>query len=114
MHFYLPATSTEETKSIEGISFTFFLSFFNNNTIQYDKFSPTSLHPSHYPVFHQIEGVRLFEDKKLEKMLNAKPWSEAPETRSRQSQHSLEAATFLGNDLKATLAGKLVVDDCRF
>ncbi|RDD38927.1 Phenylalanine--tRNA ligase, mitochondrial [Trichoplax sp. H2] len=61
----------------------------------------------HYPVFHQMEGVRLFDkqdiftkDKNLDIFDNS-----MQETEEKQAVHSLEAVKFVENDLKEILMG---------
>ena len=75
-----------------------------------DVYRRDAIDASHYPVFHQMEGVRLFSDTELLKRV-ADPTGLAifeegsPRTIDRQEYHTLEAAKLLEHDLKHTLLG---------
>lgn len=64
---------------------------------------------SHYPVFHQMEGVRLFSDHDLSTLVGTPALVPGTinddRTPVRQERHSSSAAEYLGNDLKTTLNG---------
>jgi phenylalanyl-tRNA synthetase alpha chain len=61
---------------------------------------------SHYPVFHQMEGVRLFSPADLREKIGEDPWREgAARDPLAQEEHSLAAAKYISDDLKSTLEG---------
>lgn len=60
---------------------------------------------SHYPIFHQMEGVRLFSINEMNKLTNSSVFSSADRTPSRQELHSQASADMIGSDLKQVLEG---------
>lgn len=64
---------------------------------------------SHYPVFHQMEGVRLFEASRVAESTGSPAWAADPATSVRhmgqgvQPYHTPAAAEFVGANLKQTL-----------
>ena len=60
---------------------------------------------SHYPVFHQMEGVRLFSITEINNKTGATVFANANREDGHQELHTIEAAEFVGNDLKKTLEG---------
>lgn len=73
-----------------------------------DVYRRDEIDASHYPVFHQMEGVRLFSNHQLfQKVKNSEDLSlfevEGQRTPHKQETHSLEAVKLLEFDLKHTL-----------
>eukprot|EP00055_Hartaetosiga_balthica_P001610 m.138480 g.138480 ORF g.138480 m.138480 type:complete len:443 (+) comp15061_c0_seq1:128-1456(+) len=64
---------------------------------------------SHYPVFHQMEGVRLFSITEVNKATGASTFMDGKRNENQQESHTLTSAQFVGNHLKNTLEG--LVDD---
>jgi len=63
---------------------------------------------SHYPVFHQTEGVRLFSKDEIASMVAGSTQSADASTHRTdecQETHSAAAAAAVGDDLRATLSG---------
>ncbi|KAG7276386.1 hypothetical protein CRUP_021897 [Coryphaenoides rupestris] len=75
-----------------------------------DVYRRDQIDASHYPIFHQMEGVRLFSTRELfSRVENGEDLSlfEAGGQRTPQKQqsHTLEAVKLLEHDLKSTLTG---------
>ncbi|XP_071959206.1 phenylalanine--tRNA ligase, mitochondrial-like isoform X2 [Antedon mediterranea] len=62
---------------------------------------------SHYPVFHQMEGVRLYSENKLfgDNSNNTPMFEDGQRTAEKQQFHTLQAAKTLEFELKTTLEG---------
>jgi phenylalanyl-tRNA synthetase alpha chain len=60
---------------------------------------------SHYPVFHQMEGVRLFTIPEVNKRTKATVFANQKRTPTAQEMHTEETAAVLAADLKCTLEG---------
>jgi len=60
---------------------------------------------SHYPVFHQMEAVRLFSLTELNKLTNETVFRAGGRTSTCQELHSQASADMIGNDLKLVLQG---------
>jgi phenylalanyl-tRNA synthetase alpha chain len=63
---------------------------------------------SHYPVFHQMEGVRLFTIPEVNNLTKSTVFASHDRTETAQELHTEETAAFLAADLKATLTGLVV------
>ena len=76
-----------------------------------DVYRRDSVDSSHYPVFHQIEGVRLFEannffDKVKGPKTHLKLFeNDGVRTNAKQETHTLDSALILEHDLKDCLLG---------
>lgn len=75
-----------------------------------DVYRRDEIDPSHYPVFHQMEGVRLFTRDQLFQNVDEelKVFSNDPtsaDTDVNQAQHTFDAAKMVELDLKHTLEG---------
>eukprot|EP00035_Acanthoeca_spectabilis_P025755 m.459757 g.459757 ORF g.459757 m.459757 type:complete len:432 (+) comp21826_c0_seq1:1-1296(+) len=60
---------------------------------------------SHYPIFHQMEGVKLFSITEVNKMTNSTVFGNSDRSPTAQELHTETTAAFLAADLKATLEG---------
>lgn len=60
---------------------------------------------SHYPIFHQMEGVKLFSITEVNKMTNSTVFGNSDRSPTAQELHTEATAAFLAADLKATLEG---------
>ncbi|KAK2192190.1 hypothetical protein NP493_37g08018 [Ridgeia piscesae] len=80
-----------------------------------DVYRRDEIDASHYPVFHQMDAVRLFQEKELFARVNDPTnlsiFEDGKRTADKQEFHSLEAAKLLEYDLKKTLSG---LADCLF
>ena len=56
----------------------------------------------HYPIFHQMEGVRLFSINEMNKLTNSSVFHSEDRTPSRQELHSQASADMIGSDLKVS------------
>mmetsp|Transcript_17426 Transcript_17426/g.45526 ORF Transcript_17426/g.45526 Transcript_17426/m.45526 type:complete len:432 (+) Transcript_17426:205-1500(+) len=63
---------------------------------------------SHYPVFHQMEGVRLFPIHEVNRATQATVFGCHDRTETAQELHDEATAAFLAADLKRTLEGLVV------
>lgn len=73
---------------------------------------------SHYPVFHQMEAVRLFSIRDVNRVTRASVYGSHPRTETTQELHTDETARMVSADLKRVLEG-LVLDlfgevECRW
>lgn len=72
-----------------------------------DVYRRDSIDSTHYPVFHQIEGVRLFSDRelfcKVSDPSSVSLFEAGYRDSSKQETHTLETAKLLEYDLKSTL-----------
>ena len=68
---------------------------------------------SHYPVFHQMEGVRLFPESEMASHIGGPVLSgetgDDPELQRRQREHTLATSAYIARDLKDTLSGTPLV-----
>lgn len=71
--------------------------------------------PSHYPVFHQMEGVRLFPESEMASHIGGPVLSgemgDDPELQRRQREHTLATSAYIARDLKDTLSGTRLLRD---
>ena len=63
-------------------------------------------HHSHYPVFHQMEGVKLFSIRQINKATESAVFTRGERTERQQDIHTAETAKVLGDDLKMNLTGE--------
>ncbi|XP_076043461.1 phenylalanyl-tRNA synthetase, mitochondrial isoform X2 [Oratosquilla oratoria] len=74
-----------------------------------DVYRRDEIDSSHYPVFHQLEGVRLCTEKEVygnhQDMKKYKLFENVERTAERQGVHHIEAVMYLEKDLKNCLAG---------
>lgn len=75
-----------------------------------DVYRRDAIDSSHYPVFHQMEGVRLFEERTFFSKTRGpkqhlKVFEEGVRTNAKQETHSLDSAMLLEIDLKDCLLG---------
>lgn len=82
---------------------------FDNFLVIGDVYRRDEIDASHYPVFHQLEGVRLCTKQEVfgrhQKMDNFKLFENAERTKERQGVHCAEAVQLLESDLKGCLLG---------
>eukprot|EP00118_Oscarella_pearsei_P014976 m.131849 g.131849 ORF g.131849 m.131849 type:complete len:287 (+) comp38053_c0_seq18:533-1393(+) len=73
-----------------------------------DVYRRDEIDSTHYPVFHQMEGVRLFNEAELfstSKGGGFRLFEDGPEMPEKQAMHTMEASKMTEHDLKATLTG---------
>lgn len=72
-----------------------------------DVFRRDNIDASHYPVFHQLDGVRLFSKHQLFRnvsdMSQLRLFEDGSQTELKQDCHTLESALMVANELKTTL-----------
>lgn len=82
----------------------------NNFLIVGDVYRRDEIDSTHYPVFHQVDGVRICTEDEIFKNVNgAKDLKffdlQGEETTEKQGCHSLESVKLLEHELKSTLTG---------
>ncbi|CAL1528053.1 unnamed protein product [Lymnaea stagnalis] len=74
-----------------------------------DVYRRDAVDATHYPVFHQVEGVRLFSDFELFSQVSdptsVKLFENGVKDEWKQEKHTLETSTLIGHNLKTTLEG---------
>lgn len=74
-----------------------------------DVYRRDEIDSSHYPVFHQLEGVRLCNEKELfgkhQNMQNFRIFEDVERTHTRQGVHNQDVVNLLESDLKDCLEG---------
>ena len=84
---------------------------FDNFMVAGDVYRRDTIDATHYPVFHQIEGVRLITEHELSAMVNStkenviKAFENGEKTPEKQSFHTMETSKILEHDLKECLLG---------
>uniref|UniRef100_A0A1B6MKR8 Phenylalanine--tRNA ligase, mitochondrial n=1 Tax=Graphocephala atropunctata TaxID=36148 RepID=A0A1B6MKR8_9HEMI len=70
-----------------------------------DVYRRDQIDATHYPVFHQLDGVRLFHQGKLAELAQSevKVFERGEETEEKQAVHTLDATRIMEHQLKCTL-----------
>lgn len=76
---------------------------FNQFLVTGDVYRRDEIDSTHYPVFHQMEGVRIYSNHELFPDGKNKIFEEGQETEDKQGKHTIEASKALELDLKGTL-----------